>query len=187
MKVLAISGSLRAESYNTALARAARDLAPEGVEVELYDGLDALPPYDADMDGEDSPAAVLGLRERIAEADALLFVTPEYNGSIPGVLKNAIDWASRPPHGGAAIWSKTAAIAGATTGQYGAIWAQQDLRRVLGIAGARVIEGEVPVARAQDVFDESGRLVDPRVGERLHSHLANLVAEAAPVAVAVAA
>ena len=172
MQVLAFSGSLRERSYNTALARAAADLAPAGVDVDLYDGLAELPPYDEDLDGEDAPGSVRELRERIAQADALLFVTPEYNGSIPGVLKNAIDWASRPPRGGAAIWGKTAAVAGATTGQYGAIWAQQDLRRVLGIAGARVIDGEVPVARAQHVFDESGQVTDTRVAARLAAHLA---------------
>jgi chromate reductase len=184
MKVLAISGSLREASFNTALARAAAELAPAGVEVELYDGLGLVPPYDEDTDGEDAPAAVIDLRERIADADALLFVTPEYNGSIPGVLKNALDWASRPPRGGAALWGKTAAVAGATTGQYGAIWAQQDLRRVLGIAGARVIDGELPVARAQDAFDETGVLLDEGVAARLASHLAALVVEAAPVALA---
>ncbi len=184
MQVLAFSGSLRERSYNTALARAAADLAPAGVDVDLYDGLAELPPYDEDLDGEDAPASVRELRARIAQADALLFVTPEYNGSIPGVLKNAIDWASRPPRGGAAIWGKTAAVAGATTGQYGAIWAQQDLRRVLGIAGARVIDGEVPVARAQHVFDGSGQLTDLRVAARLAAHLEALVAEAAPIAVA---
>jgi len=184
MKVLAISGSLREASYNTALARAATELVPAGVEVEVYDGLGLLPPYDEDLDGEDAPAVVTELRERIVDADALLFVTPEYNGSIPGVLKNAVDWASRPPRGGAALWGKTAAVAGATTGQYGAIWAQQDLRRVLGIAGARVIEGELPVARAQDAFDELGALLDEGVAARLAGHLSALVAEAAPVAVA---
>ena len=184
MQVLAFSGSLRERSYNTALARAAADHAPPGVHVELYDGLAELPPYDEDLDGEDAPASVRELRERIAQADGLLFVTPEYNGSIPGVLKNAIDWASRPPRGGAALWGKTAAVAGATTGQYGAIWAQQDLRRVLGIAGARVVDGELPVARAQDAFDETGTLLDKGVAARLARHLAALVAEAAPVAVA---
>ena len=183
MRILVVSGSLRAESYNTALAQAARELAPQGVEIELYDGLGGLPPYDADADGEDPPAAVQDLRARIAAADALLLVTPEYNGSIPGVLKNAVDWASRP-HREAALWGKTVAVAGATTGQYGALWAQQDLRRVLGIAGARVIVGDLPVARAQNVFDENGRLRDPVVAQRLRAHLATLVLEASPVAIA---
>jgi chromate reductase len=185
MRILAISGSLRVSSYNTALARAAADLAPPGVEVELYDGLGDVPPYDQDLDedGAPAPTAVAQLRARIEEADALLFVTPEYNGSIPGVLKNAIDWASAR-HRGSSFRNKTAAIAGATTGQYGAIWAQQDLRKVLGIAGARVIHGELPVSRAQTAFDESGTLVDPLLAERFGDHLARLVAESSPVALA---
>ena len=178
MRVLAIPGSLRDGSYNVSLARAAVELAPAGVDVEVYDGLGKLPLYDDDLDGEDAPVAVRQLREQIAAADALFFVTPEYNGSVSGVLKNAIDWASRPPRGGAALWGKTTAVAGATTGQYGAVWAQQDLRRVLGIAGARVIEGELPVARARNVFDESGRLVDALVAERLRERLSALTAEA---------
>jgi chromate reductase, NAD(P)H dehydrogenase (quinone) len=182
MKILAISGSLRASSYNTALARAAADLAPEGVDVEVYEGLARLPAYDQDLDetGLAAPPAVRRLRERIEDADALLFVTPEYNGSIPGVLKNAIDWASAR-HRGSSFENKTVAIAGVTTGQYGAIWAQQDLRKVLGISGARVIHGELPVSRGQDVFDEDGRLTDLLVAERLREHLAHLVAEAQPL------
>ena len=184
MKILAISGSLRADSYNTALARAALELAPPGVDVELYEGLTEIPPYDADRDDEGTPEPVRDLRERIAVADALLVVTPEYNGSVPGVLKNAIDWASRPAGPDSVLWGKTAAIAGATTGQYGAIWAQQDLRRILGIAGARVIDGEVPVARAQNVFDGLGRLVDTPVAERLRDHVVALVHDAAPALIA---
>ena len=186
MKILAFSGSLRAESYNTALARAARELAPPGVVVEVYEGLGFLPPYDQDLDEDESrtPDSVLDLRERMETADALFFVTPEYNGSIPGVLKNAIDWASAR-HRGSSLQNKTIAIAGVTTGQYGAIWAQQDLRKVLGISGARIIPGELPVSRAAAVFDASGRLADPLVAERLREHLASLVAEAFPLAVAV--
>ena len=185
MKVLAISGSLRAESYNTALARAAVALAPEGVFVDLYDGLALLPPYDQDLDEGNSepPAAALDFRDRIEAADALLIVTPEYNGSIPGVLKNAIDWASAR-HRGSSFKNKTVAIAGATTGQYGAIWAQQDLRKVLGICGARVIDGDLPVSTAQLKFDARGELTDSLVAERLRTHLAALVAEAAPLRVA---
>jgi len=183
--ILALSGSLRGQSYNSALARAAVELVPAGVDIELFDGLGDLPLYDADLDGEgdEEHGAVRHLRERIAAADALFVVTPEYNGSVSGVLKNAIDWASRPPGGGAVLWGKTAAIAGATTGQYGAILAQQDLRRILGIAGARVVEGDLPVARAQNVIDETGELRDPLVAERLRRHLEALVHEAAiPVA-----
>jgi chromate reductase len=181
MRVLTISGSLRAGSYNTALARAAAAVAPEGVEVELYDRLGELPLFDADLESLE-PEAVADLRERITDADAILFVTPEYNGSIPGVLKNAIDWASRPKSD-AALLGKTVAVAGASTGQYGAMWAQQDLRRILGIAGARVVCPELPVSRAQDVCDENGG-PNALVVERLRTHIAELVREAAPVAVA---
>jgi chromate reductase len=186
VRILALSGSLRADSYNTALARAAAELVPEGVEVELYDELGLLPPYDQDLDqpGSHPPEPVRGFRARIESADALLVVTPEYNGSLPGVLKNAIDWASAR-HRGSSFAGKTVAVAGATTGQYGAIWAQQDLRRVLGIAGARVILDEFPISRAQDAFDEHGRLSSALHAERLRSHLAALVAEAEPAAPAV--
>src|SRR5262245_2468049 len=151
MRLLTISGSLREGSYNTALARAAADVAPEGVEVELFDGLGELPLFDADLDGDENPA-VRHLRESIDDADAVLFVTPEYNGSIPGVLKNAVDWASRP-HRACALWGQTVAVAGARTGSYGAIWALADLRRVLGIAGARVLDEAVSVSQAHTPVD----------------------------------
>jgi chromate reductase, NAD(P)H dehydrogenase (quinone) len=181
MRLLAISGSLRAGSYNTALARAAADVAPEGVEVEIFDGLGELPLFDADLEGDDHPA-VRHLRESIADAEAVLFVTPEYNGSIPGVLKNAVDWASRP-RDEAALRNKTVAVAGASTGQYGALWAQQDLRRVLGVAGARVVCPELPVGRAQDACDPTGG-PSALVVERLRTHVTELLREAAPVPVA---
>jgi chromate reductase len=185
VRILAVSGSLRAESYNTALARAAVALAPDGVEVELYDGLASLPHYSQDLDEapEDLPEPVRDLREHIEAADALLVVTPEYNGSVPGVLKNALDWVSAR-HRGSSLWGKPVAIAGATTGRYGAIWAQQDLRKILGIAGARVLEGELPVSQAQAAFDEQGRLRDALVEERLRGHVAALVAASEPVAIA---
>src|SRR5262249_57772013 len=109
-----------------------RELAPDGAELEIYDGLREIPPYDQDVQDHEPPDAVRDLREQIAGADGLLFATPEYNGSIPGVLKNAIDWASRPfPDN--ALRGKPAAIVGASTGSYGALWAQQDLRRGLGV------------------------------------------------------
>jgi chromate reductase len=180
MRILAISGSLRAGSYNTGLARAAADVVPPGVEIELFEELRLLPHYDQDLDQPDvdTPAAVEALRSRIEDADALLIVTPEHNGSITSALKNAIDWTSAR-HRGSWLRNKTVAIAGATTGQYGAIWAQQDLRRILGIAGARVVGEELPVSRAQDKFDEEARLVDPLLAERLRTHLAILTREAA--------
>lgn len=182
MRILAISGSLRAGSYNTALARAAVELAPDDAEVEVFEGLGDLPLYDADLEDGDETQAVRRLRESITAADAVLFVTPEYNGSIPGVLKNAVDWASRP-RGDAALAGKTVAVAGASTGRYGAMWAQQDLRRVLGIAGARVVCPELPVSRAQDTCDPVGG-PNAIVAERLRKHLAELVREASPLAVA---
>jgi chromate reductase, NAD(P)H dehydrogenase (quinone) len=181
VKVLGISGSLRRDSYNMKLLRAAEELLPAVAGFEIWEDLKAVPPFDED--DEPGGEVVETLRDAVAEADVLLFATPEYNASIPGVLKNAVDWASRP-RDDAALRGKTAAVAGASTGQYGALWAQQDLRRVLGIAGARVVKGELPVGRAQDVFDESGVLTSPLVAERLRDHLAELVREAAPLGVA---
>jgi chromate reductase len=153
MKILGVSGSPREESLNTALLREAAKLAPSGVELELWDGLVDLPIYDQDLEG-DVPESVRRLREDWGSADAILFATPEYNGSVPGGLKNAVDWASRPK-GEAALANKTVAVVGASQGQFGALWAQQDLRRILGIAGARVVGEPVPVSRAHEGFDES--------------------------------
>ena len=183
MRILGISGSLRASSHNGALLRAAGELLPAGVELELFDELEAIPPYNEDRDGPDAPAAVARLREAIAGADAILFATPEYNGSVPGVLKNAVDWASRPAREGA-LWGKTAGVIGASTGAYGALWAQADLRKALGVAGARVLGADLPVPRAHEAFDATGALRDPALAGRLGNHLAALaeLAEPAPVA-----
>ena len=126
MRILGVSGSLRESSFNTSLLRAAAEAAPDGVELELWEGLAELPLYDEELDGDDAPESVRRLREAWGEADAILFATPEYNGSVPGGLKNAIDWASRPVRAGA-LHNKTVAVAGASTGQFGALWAQQDL------------------------------------------------------------
>lgn len=176
MRVLALSGSLRRASYNTALLRAAAEVAPQGVEVELYEGLASLPPYDADSDVGTGPEPVRDLRERIAAADALLVATPEYNGSIPGLLKNAVDWASRPFPGGA-LGGKTVAVIGASTGQYGGMWAQAELRKSLGVAGARALADGVAVPKAQERFDAGGRLLDEALRDRLAALLAALAAE----------
>jgi len=173
LKVLAVSGSLRSGSYNTELLRAAAAAAPEGVDVELWDGLADLPLYDQDLEA-DVPESVRRLRGAWAEADAILFATPEYNGSVPGGLKNAVDWASRP-RGEAALLNKTVAVVGASTGQFGAVWAQQDLRRILGIAGARVVGDELPAAKAADGFGEGVR-------EGLRRTLMALAEAALPVA-----
>ncbi len=176
MRVLGISGSLRRDSYNTQLLRAAQELAPDTVEVELYDGLAAIPPYDQDVQDEGAPAAVQDLREQIAQADAVLIATPEYNGSMPGVLKNALDWVSRPfPDN--ALRNKPVAVVGASTGAYGGVWAQADLRKVLGIVGARLVEGDVAIGHAPERFDAEGRLVDPEHRQQLGELLRDLAAQ----------
>ncbi len=186
MRILAVSGSLRESSYNTSLLRAALEAAPDGVELELWEGLGELPFYDQDLEGDDVPEPVRRLREDWAAADAILFSTPEYNGSVPGGLKNAIDWASRPRLD-AVLRNKPVAVVGASTGQFGALWAQQDLKRILGIAGARVVGTEIPVGRAEERFDSEGRLLDGEIFEQLRLHLTTLASEAVPVPDRVAA
>jgi len=177
MRILAVSGSLREGSYNTSLLRAAAEAAPEGIEVELWEGLAELPLYDEDLDDDDAPESVRRLRADWAAADAILFSTPEYNGSVPGGLKNAIDWASRPKLEGV-LRNKTVAVVGASTGQFGALWAQQDLKRILGIAGARVVGTEIPVSRAHEQIDSEGRLVTGEIYAQLRLHLTTLASEA---------
>ena len=176
MRILAISGSLREGSFNTSLLRAAVEAAPDGVELEFWDGIGELPLYDEGREA-DVPEPVRRLREDWAAADAILFATPEYNGSLPGGLKNAIDWASRPRLE-AALRNKPVAVVGASTGQFGGLWAQQDLKRILGIAGARVVGTEIPVGRAHERFDAEGRLIDGEVFEQLRLHLTTLASEA---------
>jgi chromate reductase len=177
MRVLGISGSLRRDSYNTALLRAAAERLPAGVELVEYEGLRAIPPYDADAEAVEAPEAVRDLREAIRGADAVLVATPEYNHSIPGVLKNALDWASRPA-GRSALMGKPAAAIGASTGMFGAVWAQAETRKVLGALGGRVVEAELPIPRAQDHF-ENGRLdLTPEQSQQLGELLAELVSEA---------
>lgn len=151
LKVLGISGSLRADSHNSRLLESASRVLPGDAELEVYTGLRDLPHYDQDLDDIDNPeAAVASLRSAIVDADAVLFVTPEYNGSIPGVLKNAVDWASRPA-GKAPLRGKPAVAISSSPGQFGGVWAQADLRRVLSITGARVVDAEFAVAKVHDV------------------------------------
>ena len=157
MRILAISGSLRIGSLNTTLARTARDLAPAGVEIELFDGLDSIPAFNEDRESV-LPEAVQELNRRIREADAILVATPEYNGSAPGVLKNALDWASRP-HGEAAVVAKPAAVISASTTAYGARWAQEQIRRALTLSGAMVIDAELAVPKAHEKV-AAGEIVD---------------------------
>ena len=185
MRVLAVSGSLRESSFNTSLLRAALEAAPDGVELELWEGLAELPLYDEDLEA-DAPESVRRFREEWAAADAILFATPEYNGSVPGGLKNAIDWASRPKLE-AVLRNKPVAVVGASTGQFGALWAQQDLKRILGIAGARVVGTEIPVTRAHERFDSDGVLLDGEIFEQLRLHLTTLASEAVTVPERVAA
>jgi chromate reductase len=187
VRVLGISGSLRRDSHNTKLLRAAGELveaqAPAGF--VLYEGLKAIPPYDEDDDVDGGPAPVADLRRALAEADAILFATPEYNSSVPGQLKNAIDWASRPIATNP-LRNTPVAVIGASTGMFGGVWAQAELRRVLGATGARVVEGEVAVGHAHERFDDQGRLTDQSLEQALKDTLSLLVAEAQPVAVAAA-
>jgi chromate reductase, NAD(P)H dehydrogenase (quinone) len=175
--VLGISGSLRAGSLNTALLRAAAGLVPAAVRLPLYTDLARVPPYSEDDDGEGAPAAVERLRAGIASADALLIATPEYNASLPGQLKNALDWASRP-YPDNALRRKPVAVVGASTGLFGAVWAQAELRKVLTTAGADVLDDELPIGNAQDAFSAELRLADSELSARLEHILANLVQRA---------
>ncbi len=182
MRVLAISGSLREGSYNSALLEVAREALPGGGHLELFDALAQVPPYSPDEDTDPAPPAVRRLREAIAGADALLIATPEYNSSLPGQLKNAIDWASRPfPDN--ALRGKPAAVVGATTGRFGAVWAQAEARKTLGAAGARVLGRDLPVGQADRAFAPDGSLVDDALSERLRDLLGELAEEVEKTAV----
>ena len=178
MKVLGISGSLRRESFNHALLRVAAERLPAGAELVEFERLAEIPPYDADLEEgtAEAPAAVAALREAMREADAVLVATPEYNHSIPGVLKNALDWASRPA-GESALNGTPAAVVGASTGMFGAVWAQAETRKVLGALGGRVVETELPVARAADLYVDDKLELSPEQLEQLDGILAELIAE----------
>jgi chromate reductase len=179
MRILGISGSLRRDSYNTRLLRAAASALPPGAELVLFDGLLDVPPYCEDVDVDPAPPAVDRLRDEIAGADALLIATPEYNASIPGVLKNAIDWASRPfPRN--SLRDKPVAVIGASTGLFGAVWAQAELRKVLQHAGADVLEMDLPVGLAGQAFTSAGDLADPEQQLRLHELVEALAASNVP-------
>ncbi len=170
MKILALSGSLRRDSHNRALLRAAANELPPEVRLELWDGLGTLPLYDEDLDAGPTPATVVAFREALADADAVLISTPEYNASIPGSLKNALDWAKRPfPHN--AQRANTVAVMGASTGLFGAVWAQAETRKVLKTIGADVLDCELPVGMAHDAFAPDGRLAD----DELHARMCELV------------
>jgi chromate reductase, NAD(P)H dehydrogenase (quinone) len=174
-RIVGISGSLRRDSHNTSLLRAAAEVAGPEVELELYDGLKEVPPYDEDDEVYPRPESVVRLNEAIANADAVLFSTPEYNASIPGHLKNAIDWVSRPVATNV-LRNKPVAVVGASTGAFGAVWAQAELRKVLAALGARVLDVELPVPHAHTRFDEGG-LTDDEIRASLAEAVEGLAAE----------
>jgi len=180
MRILGISGSLRRGSHNRRLLRAAGDALPPGAVLVAWDGLRELPPFDEDLE-TNPPAAVQDFLDAISDADALLIATPEYNASLPGALKNALDWASRPfPDN--VLRDKPAAVVGASTGLFGAVWAQAEVRKVLKASGAHVLDSELPVGMADMAFAPDGGLADLDLAERLHDLVGDLVREvAAPV------
>ena len=175
LRVLGISGSLRRGSFNTAALRAAQELAPEGMTIEIAD-ISEIPPYNDDVRQEQGyPPAVERLRARIAAADALLFVTPEYNYSVPGVLKNAIDWASRPPN--QPFDGKPVAIMGASPSLLGTARAQYHLRQILVFLNAFPInKPEVFITQAAQKFDENGKLTDQTARDLIGQLLVALAA-----------
>jgi chromate reductase len=179
MRILAISGSLRADSNSTALLRALREEAPAGVDVEIWAGLREIPPYDADDDVVPGPAAVDAFRELVREVDAVFFATPEYNSSVPGALKNALDWASRPMATNA-FRNKPVAVIGSSAGAFGGVWASAELRKVLAAMGARVTEAELAVGHAHEKLGDDGSLADDDVRQSLREALETLLAEVSP-------
>jgi chromate reductase len=175
MRILGIAGSLRRGSHNRRLLRAAGDALPPGAVLVEWDGLGDLPAFDEDLE-LDPPPAVQDFLDAIDEADALLIATPEYNASLPGALKNALDWASRPfPDN--VLRDKPSAVIGASTGLFGAVWAQAEVRKVLKTGGAHVLEDELPVGMADSAFTEGGALADPELAARLADVVSDLARE----------
>ncbi|MFZ4153336.1 NAD(P)H-dependent oxidoreductase [Streptomyces pseudogriseolus] len=168
VRILALVGSLRAGSHNRQLAETAVKLAPEGADIALHEGLAEIPFYNEDIDVEGSvPAAAAQLREAAAAADALLLFTPEYNGTIPAVLKNAIDWLSRP-FGAGAISGKPVVVVGTAYGQYGGVWAQDEARKAVGIAGGKVVEDiKLSIPGSVTRFAETHPADDTEVAEQV--------------------
>jgi len=172
LHILGMAGSLRSGSYNRALLDAARMIAPAGMELSVFD-LAPIPLYNYDIEQQGIPDSVRALKVAIRDADALLIATPEYNWSIPGVLKNAIDWASRPPDNPFA--GKPVAVIGASTGSFGTVRAQLHLRQILMALGAIPMgQPTLYVARAREKFDANGRLQDDEIREHLHRVLVAL-------------
>jgi chromate reductase len=175
ISVCGIAGSLRAASYNRALVRAAQQLAPDDMRIDIFDGLGDLPLFNSDVEKAGDPDAVLALKKAIGGADALLIATPEYNHGVPGVLKNAIDWASRPPRT-SVLLGKPTAIFGASPGITGTARAQSQLRQALVFTGTpALLQPEILVYRAAEKFDEQGNLTDERTREFVGKLLVELV------------
>lgn len=172
MNVLGISGSLRQASHNSALLRAAAAACPDGVEFRIWHGLQGIPAYNEDI--HVAPQPVVMFRHALVHADAVLFATPEYNASVPGALKNALDWASRPIEANP-LRGKPVAVIGASQGIFGAIWAQADLRKILRTIGARVDEHELAVSHGQDAFTTQGDLRDRDLALGLRAIVARLI------------
>lgn len=172
--ILGIAGSLRRASYNRGALRAAQELVPEGAKIEIFE-LDGIPPFNQDEE-KNPPCQVSELKERVRAADGILFCTPEYNYSIPGVLKNAIDWASRP-YGDSAWNDKPVALMGASIGTVGTARAQYHLRQSFVFLNMHPMNGpEVMIANAAERFDEQGNLKDPKTKEVIQRMLTNFVA-----------
>ena len=176
VRILGISGSLRRDSYNGRLLARAAQLLPAEVHYARFEQLKAIPPFDQDDEASPAPG-VTAWRDSVKWADALLVSTPEYNSSLPGQLKNAIDWASRPADR-PALRGKDAAVIGASTGMFGAVWAQAEVRKALAAAGARVLDRELAVGEAHAQFDNNGRLLGEALEEQLQQIVTCLVAEA---------
>lgn len=173
-QILGVPGSLRQASYNRGLLRAAQDVAPAGVEIEVFDLAD-IPPYNADVEKQGDPEPVRALKEAMGTADALLIATPEYNYSIPGVLKNAIDWASRPP-ADSVLQQKPIALMGASPGRFGTSRAQPALRQVFVFTNSLVmVHPELLVAGARDLFDDAGTVRDEATRQRIRQVVDGLV------------
>jgi chromate reductase len=175
MRILGIAGSVRRGSHNRRLLRAAGDMLPPGVEFVEWQGLAGLPIFDEDLEGS-PPPPVEEFLAAVAEADGLLIATPEYNASVPGGLKNALDWASRPfPDN--VLREKPAAVIGASTGLFGAVWAQAEVRKALKASGAHALDSELPVGMADSAFEPDDTLADPELEARLGDLLGDLLRE----------
>lgn len=176
MNTLILVGSLRADSYNGLLAHEIVGLMPEGVEASIYAGLSDLPHYNEELDGESVPSPVAAFRGAVDRADALVVVTPEYNGAVSSAIKNAVDWGSRPFAAGA-LKDKPTVVFSATGSPRGGQWARENAVRILTVAGADVVADTVGIPSAPEVFTD-GRLTDPDLRRRVHKGLSQLTVAA---------